>query len=205
MYNGCDKFFFFSGENPVKKRMCTKRAEKSVNFPRDWLVTRFFMAFHRGKIGVSICFILFFFCLLAHVISSSWFILNVQFCSAVFLSFYSSTTSLYELYMRKAEEDDEGEGKKHFGVVCWWFSNLPSASSEINRNAITLRYILTWNAYFSFWSCACLRAIIKPRTNTNTNTHTQSASEEKWFSVWEKSLYFSSFSPHRSKTKKKNE
>lgn len=50
--NGCDKFFcvFFSGENPVKTSIykITKRnnekktKKKSVNFPRDWLVTRFF-------------------------------------------------------------------------------------------------------------------------------------------------------------------
>lgn len=31
--------------------------------------------------------------------------------------------------------------------VCWWLSNLPSVSSEINRNAITLRYTTFTFAY----------------------------------------------------------
>lgn len=91
-----------------------KNEEKSVNFPRDWLVTRFFMAFHCG-VRSACLYVLSSVSLGVYHHHDSYCTCN--FVLAVFLSFYSSTTSLCELYMRK--EDDEEEEEAEGEEVAW--------------------------------------------------------------------------------------
>lgn len=132
------------------------------------------------------------------------------FCLAVFsLSFYSSTVwiivrifiyiYIYIICKREKKEDKKCVEKHFDGMyVDGWAICHPFQVKQTvilhHTNARVHSGILTWNAYFSFWSCAYLRAILKPRTDihwdrfsrTSHSRHRLSSSQTHHPENWKK-------------------